>query len=434
MTKNYQIIQSYDDFYPKLIELFESAQSEIFMASWLVDFECEIRPGLFFSDLLQQTSDRGIKINLLVFENPIEDWNSPALLPINCCLKLAKPFGKHIRFPANLYCSWIWRDKNLPLKQPINGMHQKYIAVDGKTVLLGQTDLNHERRGNFRNRAGNSRGFIWHEFGLVLPCSSDFWRFCKDNFRLAGHANRPGKPFVGSFENEFEELPKYLDLIDRAERYILIENQIFFCTDICQHAIGKSILKRLHRAHQEKKTFYVLIVTNDGQPDLDCGSHDDYIRLFKRQTQYYLECLILDNHIPETWINQHFRICHLGNHDPTYFLHSKIIIADGTSGFLSSTNLSDRSLRRGFRDRELGTCLDGFPGLASDLENLMLTAYAHHGEPPAKNIPDLMESWKEKKGLLNQDMQFSLKDMPSKKIKMAVFGNAIKALNHGIFW
>lgn len=434
MSKNYQIIPSYEAYYPKLIELFESARLEIYMASWLIDFDTEIKPGMTFSSLLRSSAARGVRIHILLFENPIEKWVLPKSIP-GCSIKLAPPFGPKLNFPFNHLLALSLRSQGFPANAKISSVHQKYIAIDGQQVLIGQTDLNHERRGNIQTKSVNSRGFIWHEFGLLVACPSQFWDFCSRNHDAGGHADHPGPPFVGSFSKPESELDLYHKLIQTAKSSILIENQIFFNTGICKHELANALINRLRVAYEKREDFHVLIVTNNGQPDLDCGNHDKFIKLYKQQTRHYLDTLMVQASIPTDWLNSRFKICRMGNHSPTHFIHSKIMIIDGSKGTLSSTNLTDRSLRPDLQDRELGIRLDAYPGLVQDLQMKMFRTYvAKQQANTPTTLRSILKAVDTQESLLVSEKPFSETNIAAKKAGLLAFGATAKTAAHGIFW
>ena len=56
------VILSYDDFYCHLIDQFRSAESSIYICSWLIDFDYEVAIGLTFLDLISETCLRGVRV------------------------------------------------------------------------------------------------------------------------------------------------------------------------------------------------------------------------------------------------------------------------------------------------------------------------------------------------------------------------------------
>ena len=184
---------------------------------------------------------------------------------------------------------------------------------------------------------------------------------------------------------------------------------------------------------KSNENFHVLIVTNDGQPDLDCGNHDKFIKLYKQQTRHYIDCLMEATGIPEGWLNRHFKICRMGNHKPTYFIHSKIMIVDGKKGVLSSTNLTDRSLRKDIQDRELGIKLECQKGLTQELMTQMLNTYST-GERGFSTVKEAMHQIDSPQSLLVSEKPFSATNIPAKKAGLMAFGATAKTAAHGIFW
>lgn len=428
---SFEIIDSYYDFYRELIKAFRRAKHTIYYTSWLLDFSTEVGPNLTFQDLVNECTSRGVKLKFLIFYNPLSPWKKPKAHPL-VNIKYVYSFGEDVSLLIKTAVKINYRKNHLHSPLFYNGMHQKYFAVDSNLIYLGQVDINPQRTGDLFKWQYNEEGFIWHEFGLKAPCTEEFWSFCEKNFDEMAHYNlTDSKQLFGSFSGENDELVLIEKLVTSAKKSVYIENQQFFCTHKCSHNLAQSIVSRLKQAFKQSEDFYIHILSNNDQPDLDSGNQDLLIKTIKFQTKIYFEMLFKKADIPMHWANKHFKITRLEKGDKPLFVHSKFIIVDEQILYFSSANLTERSLGNS-RDRELGVLVENKARVRTFLKRI-LSFYAQKNLSTDLVKGALLEADKPT-SIMVSEKPFNTKCLGLKWLATRAFTGCAQLLNRGRFY
>ncbi|KAG9281934.1 phospholipase D1-like [Astyanax mexicanus] len=170
-------------------------------------------------------------------------------------------------------------------------------------------------------------------------------------------------------------LKAYLHIIENSQHYIYLENQFFIsCADerSVHNTIGDAIVKRILRAHSEKKKYRVFVVVPllpgfEGDIAEGGGRAIQAILHFTYRTMNRGECSILSRlkeQMQDEW-TQYISLCGVRTHSvlgPTpitelIYVHSKALIADDRCYIIGSANINDRSML-GSRDSELAVLVE----------------------------------------------------------------------------
>lgn len=164
----------------------------------------------------------------------------------------------------------------------------------------------------------------------------------------------------------------YMDIIQKSQHYIYIENQ-YFCTNTAgngvQNLIGSAIIERIRWAILEKKKFRVFILiplTPDGPVKHSATVRSilsyAYESLFRGKNSIVKT---LEREFPDIDLNEYITINSLRTHDnivgkpitEQIYVHGKAIVVDDKYAIIASANLNDRSFI-GYRDSELGAIVE----------------------------------------------------------------------------
>uniref|UniRef100_W5KLR6 Phospholipase n=1 Tax=Astyanax mexicanus TaxID=7994 RepID=W5KLR6_ASTMX len=170
-------------------------------------------------------------------------------------------------------------------------------------------------------------------------------------------------------------LKAYLHIIENSQHYIYLENQFFIsCADerSVHNTIGDAIVKRILRAHSEKKKYRVFVVVPllpgfEGDIAEGGGRAIQAILHFTYRTMNRGECSILSRlkeQMQDEW-TQYISLCGVRTHSvlgqtpitELIYVHSKALIADDRCYIIGSANINDRSML-GSRDSELAVLVE----------------------------------------------------------------------------
>ncbi|KAI5089509.1 phospholipase D2 isoform X1, partial [Silurus meridionalis] len=167
----------------------------------------------------------------------------------------------------------------------------------------------------------------------------------------------------------------YVDIIEKSQHYIYIENQFFIsCAEAnsVQNRIGDAIVNRILRAHSEKQKYKVFVVIPllpgfEGDISEGGGIAMQAILHFTYRTINRGKCSILyrlKEQMQDEWA-QYISLCGVRthaelNHTPItelIYVHSKALIADDRRYIIGSANINDRSMTKE-RDSELAVLVE----------------------------------------------------------------------------
>uniref|UniRef100_A0A3B4C926 phospholipase D n=1 Tax=Pygocentrus nattereri TaxID=42514 RepID=A0A3B4C926_PYGNA len=170
-------------------------------------------------------------------------------------------------------------------------------------------------------------------------------------------------------------LKAYICTIENSQHYIYIENQFFIsCADEknVHNTIGDAIVKRILRAHSEKKKYRVFVVVPllpgfEGDIAEGGGRAIQAILHFTYRTMNRGEFSILSRlkeQMQDEW-TQYISLCGVRTHSELgqtpitelIYVHSKALIADDRCYIIGSANINDRSML-GSRDSELAVLVE----------------------------------------------------------------------------
>ncbi|GJT65663.1 phospholipase D zeta 1-like protein [Tanacetum coccineum] len=182
----------------------------------------------------------------------------------------------------------------------------------------------------------------------------------------------------GTSQTEDSIHKAYCYLIEKAEKFIYIENQFFISglsgDDVIQNRVSEALYRRILRAHTEGTCFRVIIVMPllpGFQGRLDDGGaatvraimHWQYRTISRGQNSilHKLNELLgpkTDDYISFYGLRTYGR---LGDDGPIVtsqvYVHSKVMIVDDRITLIGSSNINDRSLL-GHRDSEIGVIIE----------------------------------------------------------------------------
>ncbi|XP_036420289.1 phospholipase D2 [Colossoma macropomum] len=170
-------------------------------------------------------------------------------------------------------------------------------------------------------------------------------------------------------------LKAYIHTIENSQHYIYIENQFFIsCADEknVHNTIGDAIVKRILRAHSEKKKYRVFVVVPllpgfEGDIAEGGGRAIQAILHFTYRTMNRGELSVLSRlkeQMQDEW-TQYISLCGVRTHSELgqtpitelIYVHSKALIADDRCYIIGSANINDRSML-GSRDSELAVLVE----------------------------------------------------------------------------
>ncbi|KAL8100395.1 phospholipase D zeta 1 isoform X2 [Apium graveolens] len=170
----------------------------------------------------------------------------------------------------------------------------------------------------------------------------------------------------------------YCSLIERAEHFVYIENQFFISglkgDEIIRNRVLESMYRRIIRAHQEKKSFRVIIVIpllpgfQGGIDDAGAASvraimHWQYRTIYRGQNSilhnlYDLLGARMHDYISFYGLRSYGKLFDGGPVATSQvYVHSKVMIVDDCTVLIGSANINDRSLL-GSRDSEIGVLIE----------------------------------------------------------------------------
>ncbi|XP_052412880.1 phospholipase D2 [Carassius gibelio] len=171
---------------------------------------------------------------------------------------------------------------------------------------------------------------------------------------------------------EHSILNAYIHVIENSEHYIYLENQFFISCSDQKNAIGDTIVKRILRAHSERKKYRVFVVIPllpgfEGDISQGGGNAIQAILHFTYRTINRGEHSILSRlkkQMQDEW-TQYISLCGLRTHSELgqspvtelIYVHSKALIADDRCYIIGSANINDRSML-GSRDSELAVLVE----------------------------------------------------------------------------
>ncbi|KAF9761833.1 Phospholipase D2 [Nosema granulosis] len=191
-------------------------------------------------------------------------------------------------------------------------------------------------------------------------------------------------------ENSIHEA--YKKVINNAEKYIYIENQSFITNNDClvdypiQNTVGFSIIKRIEKADKFNESFKVYIVLPllpafEAANSFHESSVMNTLIELQSKTIYNGKCSLIDI-LREKGIDYTKYIVFLSLYKAQVYkkklvgeqiyVHSKIMICDGTKMIVGSANINDRSML-GDRDSEICAYIEG-----KDVENLLTVLFKEH--------------------------------------------------------
>ncbi|KAL1223695.1 Phospholipase D zeta 1 [Cardamine amara subsp. amara] len=264
---------------------------------------------------------------------------------------------------------------------PFSFRKSKVEPVDGDTPMRGFVDDRNGLDLPVRKRGSNSIYLEWwetqergyqvgspDETGQVGPRTSCRCQIIRSVSQWS----------AGTSQVEESIHSAYRSLIDKAEHFIYIENQFFISglsgDDTIKNRVLEALYKRILRAHNEKKSFRVVVVIPllpgfQGGIDDSGAASVRAIMHWQYRTIYRGHNSILNNLYNTIGPKAHDYISFYGlraygklsEDGPVatsqVYVHSKIMIIDDRAALVGSANINDRSLL-GSRDSEIGVLIE----------------------------------------------------------------------------
>jgi len=379
-TENVTSLHDFDECKRAIVKLLRSATSSIYYSTFLCDFNQELeedgevyqhdKEPTTIASLLKAAVKRGVDVHVLY--NPATDYGTTTTDEIQRIFSTqdSEPDdgGIHLAFAESdlgpsFFTTWISNNSKYGFH------HQKYLCVDGDTIMVTGCDVNAERAGWLHV---NGIGYYWHELGVVAPCSSDMFQWIQRNHESSLPASNeleddkrpPPFPLVAGGWREENAM---VNLILNARESVQLENQILITGGGLQHnRICAALVARIARAHRNGEPFRVLLLTNAAQQDEPSYVTRVYCALSIQWSLEQLEaCASSAYGLSKHDLAQYLLVGRLESRDHStgdgilIKVHSNILIADGCYALRSSSNLSDRSLSARPTDTELGLLFAG---------------------------------------------------------------------------
>ncbi|XP_051909778.1 phospholipase D1-like isoform X2 [Hippocampus zosterae] len=183
----------------------------------------------------------------------------------------------------------------------------------------------------------------------------------------------------------------YVQVIEKSQHFIYIENQFFISCADNRHVfnkIGDAIAERIIKAHREGKKYRVYVVTPllpgfEGDIRTGGGSAIQAIMHFNYRTMNRGDHSIisqLKREMDDQWMN-YISIAGLRTHaelegklvTELIYVHSKMLIADDNTVIIGSANINDRSML-GKRDSEVAVIVEDSETVTSVMDGLKYQA------------------------------------------------------------
>lgn len=266
-------------------ELLGRARKSIYISSPQMDFTSP-----FFTHVLSDVCKNGVKVNILIQEDGIENASTTGALPSlpgGCFVRVVKNFGpkiKHELLPWTATIAEILEKNKLAvaeadyvlnmMEKGIYRYNQSYIVVDSSVLIFGMggvTSFVPPTKG-----AGGTKGAEGHFVVSIGKCDERFATYVKANWMASGRPDRSGredsatttsaaltamKGFAVSGSTELELICRW---IDESDSYCYIETSLFLSHKDTKNKVVEHLVKRLIRAYQndESDNFCCVVLTN----------------------------------------------------------------------------------------------------------------------------------------------------------------------------
>ncbi|PRP79034.1 phospholipase D1 [Planoprotostelium fungivorum] len=246
---------------------------------------------------------------------------------------------------------------------PRMGWHDVHMRVTGQAAL--DVSLNFIQRWNH------------HQESLLSHTHIVPWKMSRSEEETnRGTADvqlvRSLPIWAGGNVDENSVVTAYIDLIERAEHYVYIENQYFISStanDKVKNQIAQVMVERISRAYEEKKKFRIIVVMPLA-PDGGFIHRNSirYIMTLQFNTMWSGETSIynqLEKRHPQIRVEDYITFHGLrtygrmvkGYVTEQIYVHAKLMIADDCRVIMGSANINDRSLHEG-RDSEIAAVVE----------------------------------------------------------------------------
>ncbi len=266
--------------------------------------------------------------------------------------------------------------------------HQKYLCVDGRTMLVTGTDVDQGRAGWLTQ---NMLGYYWHEVSVTIPCTVEMFEWVKANHESICP---PPLPLTsGKKEHDF-----IVDMIRTAESSIHIEAQVCVSSEDTFNDVLKAVADRLSQAYHARQTdsFCIFLITNVDQVDESkiVSTLMKYDVLFSRR---YLRNETGKFGVPWEFVTSRMfmaeLLCHASGEEKTIKIHSNFIVKDGHTLLRTSSNLSDRSMSDQPCDTEVGVLIED-ASIVQPFQLEMLSRYANEHCPSVQHFFNRVQNCK----------------------------------------
>jgi phosphatidylserine/phosphatidylglycerophosphate/cardiolipin synthase-like enzyme len=352
---------------PRLAAELKRARSHVHLAGWYVspDFALTRGPGrVELRGLLAELAER-IPVRMLVWAGSPLPLFHPDRRDVDG-VRHALTFGTNIQLA---------RDAK---ERPLHCHHEKIVVIDDRVAFVGGIDLTTYAGDRFDSSAHEARGDVgWHDALCVLrgPAVADVAAHFRERWqsvtgdelppprrpRRAGEVavqvvrTVPERIYDPVRRGEFRILEAYSRALEAAERFIYLENQFLWSSEIC-----RILERKLAQPPSDDFRLVVLLPVNANNGEDDTrGQLADLVECDDGAGRV-LACSLLA----------------LGELGPSpVYVHAKIGIVDDKWLTLGSANLNEHSL---FNDTEMNvvTC---DPALARDTR---LRLWSEHLERP----------------------------------------------------
>lgn len=385
-TENVTPIHDFDECKRAIVKLLRSATSSIYYSTFLCDFNQELEDAgdtytrdkepTTIASLLKAAVKRGVNVHVLY--NPATDYGTTTTDELRRIFpaqdnadagagegRIRLAFAESDLGPS-FFTTWISNNSKYGFH------HQKYLCVDGDTIMVTGCDVNAERAGWLHV---NGIGYYWHELGVVAPCSPAMFQWIQRNHEpstprhdaLSEREDDKRSPPFPLVAGGWREENAMVNLILNARESVQLENQILISGGGLQHnRVCAALVARIARAHHNREPFRALVLTNAAQQDEPSHVTRLYCALSIQWSLEQLEaCASFAHGLSKHDLARYLLVGRLESRNRAtndgilIKVHSNIVIVDGCYALRSSSNLSDRSLSARPTDTELGLLFAG---------------------------------------------------------------------------
>ena len=289
-----------------------------------------------FHDLILNKAQDGVKFTILynnnVCYNPANNLFHDNIRYKRSGFNMYNSTYSNIVFKNNTCFPFRTKDYCDDYPFTYNSMHQRYMLIDNKKLLIGTADIGSSSTSNIN----------YFEFGILLDSiPNKFIQFVQNNFESGGNASIVHPLIYGNFKNHNTEYDFLKAKIEKSKKQLFISGQYFASNLTQNNTISDSIITAVKQNPDLRVTCFIESQFND---------NPGYIYQLSYIIQYKLTLFTIRSQLTNEE-NSRFICTTFANNDVN-FIHSKLFLFDNQI-YLTTSNILDRSFYKKL-DREIG--------------------------------------------------------------------------------